>query len=521
VRLSYRPAVLLSYIYPPFVHHFFAPDQSMRVALHQLLSSRYARRALRARQLACAASVVLFAGCHKGADATAPSAAVASITVTPATGGTVVVGQTLVLAATTYDASGKVLTGRVETWTSSNTALATVAAGVVTGIAPGTVTITVTSETVTGTAAVVVTPVAVGAGPTLSALSAGFFHTCGVTLTGAAVCWGDNSFGQLGNATTTNAATPVTVAGGFNFKTVSAGFQHTCGVTTSGAAYCWGDNASGELGSGISASVSSSPVAVTGGLTFKAVSAGFSHACGLTTAGAAYCWGSNEAGDLGNGAIGGLSSAPVAVAGGLTFASLSAGAVYSCGVTTSGAAYCWGGNGYGVLGNGTTTDSPTPVAVSGGLTFSSVSAGEYHTCGVTTAGATYCWGNSVNGQLGTGVTTVNSSTPVAVIGGFTATAVSAGNIQTCALATGGIAYCWGDNSLGELGNGSTSVSSPTPLAVIGGLTFSAITSGISFHTCGLTTSGAAYCWGDNDSGALGNGTTGGFRSTPVPVVSGS
>ena len=302
---------------------------------------------------------------------------------------------------------------------------------------------------------------------------------------------------------------------------MSAGFYHTCGVTTNGAAYCWGDNTSGQLGSGISATTSSSPVAVTGGLTFKAVSAGFSHTCGITTAGAAYCWGSNQSGDLGNATTGGLSATPVAVVGGLTFASVSAGALYNCGVTTSGAAYCWGGNGYGVLGNGTTLDSSTPVAVSGGFTFALISAGQDHSCGVTTGGATYCWGNSANGQLGTGVTAVNSSTPVAVIGGFTGAAITAGYIQSCGLATGGIAYCWGDNSFGELGTGTTSVSSPSPIAVIGGLTFSAISAGISFHTCGLTTAGAAYCWGYNDSGELGNGTTGGYRSTPVPVLGGS
>jgi alpha-tubulin suppressor-like RCC1 family protein len=483
---------------------------------HLIRSSRARRNAL----LGILGLAVL-AACHKSSDASTAPPTVASVTIAP-TSGTVVVGQTLQLAATTYTQAGVVLTGQTETWTSSATTLATVSTtGLVTGIAPGTVTITVTSGTVSGTSTVVVIPIAAGAGPTLTSLSVGFQHTCGITTAGAAVCWGSNTTGQLGNGTTNNSATPVTASGGIIFKTITAGFSHSCAVTSSGAAYCWGDDTSGELGDGHSATINSSPSAVSGGLTFKSVTAGSSHTCGLTTAGVAYCWGSNESGDLGNGTVGGFSATPVPVAGGLTFASLSAGFIYTCGVTVGGAAYCWGGNGYGVLGNGTTIDSPTPVAVSGGLTFATVSAAGNSTCGVTTGGAAYCWGNSAQGQLGTGVSTVNSMTPVAVIGGFSAISVGTGSEHACAVATGGAAYCWGDNSFGELGLGSTSITVPTPGLVLGGLAFAAISAGNSFHTCGLTTAGAAYCWGYNDSGEIGNGTTGGFVATPVPVVGGS
>src|SRR5437588_8882278 len=233
---------------------------------------------------------------------------------------------------------------------------------------------------------------------------------------------------------------PVTT--GLTFAQVSAREYYACGVTTAGAAYCWGYNGDGELGNGTT-TTSPTPVAVSGGLTWAAVSAGLYHTCGVTTAGAAYCWGYNGDGELGDGTTT-ASTTPVAVTGGLTFAPVSGGGFSACGVTTAGAAYCWGYNGIGELGNGTTTNSATPVAVAGGLTWAAVSAGLYHTCGVTTAGAAYCWGNNGNGELGDGTTTA-STTPVAVTGGLTFATVSAGGFSACGVTTAGAAYCWGFN----------------------------------------------------------------------------
>src|SRR5439155_1100776 len=181
----------------------------------------------------------------------------------------------------------------------------------------------------------------------------------------------------------------------------------------------------GQLGDGTSGTDRLTPVAVSGGLTFAAVSAGqFYHTCGVTTSAAAYCWGQNGSGQLGSGTTT-SSLIPVAVSGGLTFAAVSAGASETCGVTTSGAAYCWGYNGYGELGTGTTTGSLIPVAVSGGLTFAAVSVGGAgstigpHTCGVTPGGAAYCWGYNGYGQLGDGTSGTNRLTPIAVSGGLT------------------------------------------------------------------------------------------------------
>jgi alpha-tubulin suppressor-like RCC1 family protein len=222
---------------------------------------------------------------------------------------------------------------------------------------------------------------------------------------------------------------------------------------------------------------------------------------------------------------------------GLTFAQVSAGAYGGCGVTTTGAAYCWGLNAYGQLGIGTASGpqqcdygngcSPTPVAVSGGFTWAAVSAGSGSTCGVTTGGVAYCWGYNPSGELGNGTTT-NSATPVAVSGGHTWAAVSAtGPYTTCGVTTAGAAYCWGHSTGGQLGNGMATGPencpqvgdcSTTPVAVSGGLTWSAVTVG-GGGACGLTTAGAAYCWGYNTEGELGNGTTTN-STTPTPVSGG-
>ena len=319
-------------------------------------------------------------------------------------------------------------------------------------------------------------PFALGGGLTFTAVSGGGWHSCGRTISGAAYCWGMNSAGQLGSGAQANwksgSKTPVAVAGGLTFTAVSAGSDHSCGVTTTGAAYCWGSNYSGQLGN-LVIGYSTTPVPVTGGLTFTTVSAGSDHSCGVTTTGAAYCWGANYSGQLGNGLYTD-SITPVAVAGGFSFAAVSAGSAISvpvleehtCGVTPAGAVYCWGGNHSGQLGDESTTDSTTPVAVAGDLTFAIVSAGGGYSCAVTTSGAAYCWGNNDTGQLGNGSTT-KTSRPVAVAGGITFATVASGPSEgatsqtsedsaahTCGITGVGLAYCWGRNSNGELGNGS-------------------------------------------------------------------
>jgi alpha-tubulin suppressor-like RCC1 family protein len=338
-----------------------------------------------------------------------------------------------------------------------------------------------------------------------AAISAGYFHTCGLTTGGAAYCWGDNGAGALGSPGLAGSFDPVEVSGGINFAKVTAGRSHSCGVNTAGAAYCWGNNSFGQLGVTTGSAV---PVVVSGGYTFAAAISGYVHSCGVTTTGVGYCWGDNSEGELGNASLF-ASFSPAPVSGGLTFASISPGRYLTCGRTTAGAAYCWGNNFYGSLGDGTQIRRTSPVAVSGQLNFAIVSAGGWHACGLTTGGLAYCWGDNSFGQLGDG-TMITISTPVAVSGNRIFATLSVGNRHTCGLTAGGAAFCWGDNSGGNLGTGTGGGISQVPVAVSGGLTFASISAG-RFHTCGVTTAGAGYCWGDS---YLGDGSFG----SVVPVL---
>jgi len=186
------------------------------------------------------------------------------------------------------------------------------------------------------------------------------------------------------------------VAGELSFVRITSGDYHTCALTPQGHAYCWGDNALGELGNNSSVDHSTVPVPVAGGLTFTAVQAGGSHTCALTSNGTAYCWGRDWSGELGTGATIDSVATPTIVSGGLIFRQISAGEFHTCGITSTSAAYCWGDDEAAQLGNGlfgASTD--TPVQVSGGHDFVSVAAGLLHTCALTAAGVAYCWGDEL------------------------------------------------------------------------------------------------------------------------------
>jgi alpha-tubulin suppressor-like RCC1 family protein len=345
-------------------------------------------------------------------------------------------------------------------------------------------------------------------------------HTCGLETGGTLYCWGLNQSGQLGTDDgVTFYPAAVSPLGGLTFTAMSVGGYHTCGLATSGAAYCWGDGpATGDtlpdtpppIGK-FCCRTAPWPVA-SGSVRFVSLAAGAYHTCGLTALGAAYCWGVNRVGSVGDGTRIDRYT-PVPVSGGLTFVSLSVGA-HACGLTASGAAYCWGWNAFGELGDGTTTDRLTPVPVAGGLTFSMLSSSINHMCGITRAGAAYCWGWNALGQLGDGTTT-NRSTPVPVSGGLTFVAVTAGyGGYSCALTTAGVAYCWGDNRQGQLGDGTTAVHT-TPVAVAGNIKFTSVSLAW-LHACGISNRGLSYCWGRGSY--LGDGNPTGTRLTPVLVA---
>ena len=439
------------------------------------------------------------------------SPVVASVTVTPDTVIAVPIYPNVALRATLKDASGVEVTGVPVSWVSSNPSIASLYLDDTSDGTPvgmfwpqgpvGSVTITATAGGRSGIATLVVDSVRLSA---VAARGNGGLHsTCFLTVAGAAYCLGNTSqFGELGYGfagTPPLGLGPVAVTGGHTFAAISAGIWHTCALTPSGSAYCWGGDWRGQLGAGGGlnrcnpgddggALCSHSPIAVSGGLAFAQISAGSQHTCGLTAGGIAYCWGANHGGQLGNG-TNIDSPVPVAVAGGLTFTQLSAGSENTCGVTGTGAGYCWGGNESGELGDGTLVPRWTPVPVVGGLGFAQVTAGGHHSCGVTTSGAAYCWGHNFYSQLGSG-TGQDSPVPVPVAGGLAFSQISAGYTFTCGLAGGDNAFCWG------WPGGWTAeydyLIATEPTRVSGSPTFVSLDSkGL---PCGMGTNGLAYCW---------------------------
>jgi alpha-tubulin suppressor-like RCC1 family protein len=362
-------------------------------------------------------------------------------------------------------------------------------------------------------------------------ITAGVAHTCALNGTGTVLCWGSNEFGQLGNGSTTSIASPVQVVGlTSSAVSIAAGSESTCALMSAGSVWCWGDNSNGQLGNG-TFTQSTVPVQVmdfTGSAPLSGIAriaAGQSHTCAVTSAGAAFCWGDNSKGELGNGTEI-VSSLPVPVSGLATgVATMAAGSDFTCAVTADGGAKCWGDGASGQLGNGTSANSTTASTVldatgSSALTgVVTLSAGFENACALTTAGNVLCWGANGAGQLGNGVTGSASALPVEVLNSNgqsplgDVVAISSGLDSNCAVTSAGTTECWGANASGQLGNGS-STNSPSPV-VVAGLSsgVAAIASGDE-HTCAATSAGTAQCWGSNANGQLANGTT---HSSAIPV----
>lgn len=499
---------------------------------------------------------------------------VARVTVTPGSD-TVLTGDSVVYTAHAFGADNFPVPGTKFTFTASPSSTAIIrqtsdSTATVVGGAPGTGTVTATGEGQSSNATVLVLARVFLAGNTIApGFDAGDDLSCGIITLGHGFCWGLNNHGQVGavadsvcfpsaqsstsgSDTTKTAALPCSLnpkglATTVDFASISAGDSTACGISLGGRAYCWGKGTQGTIGNG-SIGNRGAPTIVTSALSFTSVSVGGGHACALTTTNTAYCWGSDSLGQLGDSReINSTTPIPVSGGGGVaTFTNISAGYRHTCAVAPDGTGFCWGDNTFGQLGDGTVGRSDTPVQVAGGLRFSYISAGGDHTCGITTSGAAVCWGSDISGQLGNGVVGGLAATPIAVLGGqifsrisastgtTTATVDTLGNVKrfkegsghTCALTTTGGIFCWGDDGDLQLGRGPFSsggnAAGSTPVRVTGGelgasVMFVSVSTG-SRHSCGVGNDGAAYCWGSNVFGALGNTLQAAFRGLPQKVA---
>lgn len=333
-----------------------------------------------------------------------------------------------------------------------------------------------------------------------TAVAVGGGHVC--ALDGGLVwCVGENAYGQLGDGTRTARTEPVVVPGIRDAVQVIAGARHACVVLQSGGVRCWGDDTFGQMGqrgapsgepfdvhsgplplAAIEARSSVVPVTPVGLGAARSLAVHEHWTCALQVDGAVACWH-------------GAGEAPVTVVQRLpaTTQSLAIGAVHSCVVLQDGAVNCWGLNFYGRIGDGTRVDRPQPTAVVGlrGPAVT-VAAGRLHTCALLRDGGVACWGTGFAGRLGDG-SEQERDRPVMVKGLTDAVALTAGHEHTCALRRGGSAVCWGDNSGGVLGDGTRGARS-LPV-VVKGVTATALAAG-EHRTCAVREDGSVVCWGE-------------------------
>ena len=355
-------------------------------------------------------------------------------------------------------------------------------------------------------------------------IATGVTHACGVRSGNVAYCWGDNNNGEagIGVFSATPNLEPVGSIGNVAFTQVATGQFFSCGLDTSNAAYCWGAGDSATLGNGDAGDNVPTPV---GGVEhYKQISAFANTVCAVEVGASdqqVQCWGSNEHGQAGIGSAGTLINTPTNVTvGGGTFSSVSVGATHTCALKATGVAWCWGANDAGQVGNGTHgADVPNPpAAVNGSHTFIAVAAGNIFSCGIDASNKGWCWGDGTFGQLGNGFFSSQSDSPAAMSMIATFTTVTAGWFHACAIevAAAHRAFCWGANDQGEIGNGNTTdVNKATAVTPTSG--FGSIAAGFN-TTCAVTTANIPYCWGEGDNGQIGNGTMNLANKNPVAVA---
>ncbi len=368
------------------------------------------------------------------------------------------------------------------------------------------------------------------AGKTAASLATGLIHSVVVDTTGAVHGWGYNTFGRLGDGTTTQRNAPVASIVGMPTALVAGG-NHSLALDANGRAYAWGPGGDGQIGDG-STSNANTPVGVStsgvlSGKSLISVAGGDWYSLALDSAGVIYAWGQNTNGQLGDNSTTSRDE-PVVVTtagtpmAGKTIVAIAAGGGHSLALDTDGQVYAWGSNSWGQLGYGVAPDSSVPVAVDtagtpmAGKKIIAIAAGSSHSLAMDADGRLYAWGNGSDGRLGDGASTQRTK-PVAVVtagtpmDGKAIAAISAGDDFSLALDAAGDAYAWGSGSSGQLGRGSIT-SSNVPVAVtkagtsLAGKTIASVSAG-SYHALALATDGTVHAWGNGGNGRLGNGGT--------------
>ena len=343
---------------------------------------------------------------------------------------------------------------------------------------------------------------------TETTMTSGGNHICAILDDSSLQCWGGNSFGQLGDDTTTDrlTMTEVSLDSARTAMSISSGKDHTCSILDNGELQCWGRNNYGQLGDGTN-DLSTSPVGVSlSGIPVQ-LSSGEWHTCAIMDDASLQCWGRNADGQLGDG-TNTDSSTPVSVSLGEKVLAVSAGGDHTCVVTESWALKCWGDNSNGQLGIGSTSSSNSPSTVTVGGNAVAVSAGGSHTCVLLDGNNVKCWGDNSNGQLGDGGTNQQNDAAIVGITLTGAIAIDSGQGHSCAVDSSDSIHCWGGSANGQVGDGSTSEQITSPTEIILGQNIGALSvSSGSTYTCVVGSNDLARCWGGHGSGALSLGTS--------------
>jgi hypothetical protein len=470
----------------------------------------------------CAVMVMLYmaVACKSDTTSDPPDDTIDKVIVTPATRA-LSPGDTMHLVAAAYNKSGTVLT-EAAVWSTTNADVVEVQpSGLIRANRSGTAMVLATIGGKTGFATI-----NVGSLKFQEVIAGG--GSCGMTESGNVYCWGRNSIGLLGTSPIVESSKPVRVPVSSAVKELTVGSNHVCALANSGEVICWGGNRFGELGAGPGGEVCDagppqwlcrrSPAPTSGSVKFNAIEGRGLHSCALSETGQAFCWGMNPSGQLGY-ASGELchwdyatpcSTIPREVSGAHSFAAVRVGGSASCGIKTDRTVWCWGHNGAGNLGiiGADTIRVPTRLDNAPPLVDLSLSVDGSHSCGITTDGTAYCWGDNSRGQLGTG-DRLASPTPRLVQTSEKFLSITAGYLHTCGVTVNGAILCWGITWYGRMGNGqpgsaSEGINIPSPAATTA--LFKSVSAGFS-HTCAVSVSGDVYCWGQANAGQAGSPPT--------------